>query len=226
MKQPGLPKRRIGLLFAVAILAYAIDLVTKIIATATLEGESPIRILGGAVYLQLVRNPYAAFGMDFGGTWILAIVAMIVVGVIIWFSRKLRSAGWAVGLGLVLAGALGNLTDRIFRAPGALHGHVVDFISVFQPNGDFFPVFNAADSAISVGAVLIVLLSLLGRDYDGSTNASRKAAEAAEDAETTEAPAVEESRDERAAGDEGTAEAAESTAEPAESKRRAEGESS
>ncbi|PXY24935.1 signal peptidase II [Prauserella coralliicola] len=175
------PKRRIWLLAVVAGLAYAVDLVTKIIVTATLEGEEPIRILGGAVYLQLVRNPYAAFGMDFGGTWILAIVAMLVVGAIIWFSRRLRSAGWAVGLGLILAGALGNLTDRIFRAPGPLHGHVVDFISAFQPNGDFFPVFNAADSAISIGAVLIVLLSLLGKDYDG-TSTKTKRTERAEEA--------------------------------------------
>ncbi|MBK1788399.1 signal peptidase II [Prauserella cavernicola] len=171
---PEPPRQRILLLVVVAVLAYAVDLVTKIVATATLEGEEPIRILGGAVYLQLVRNPYAAFGMDFGGTWILAIVAMGVVGAIIWFARRLRSPGWAVGLGLVLAGALGNLTDRIFRAPGPLHGHVVDFISAFEPNGSFFPVFNGADSAITIGAVLIVVLSLMGRDYDGSTTKSRK----------------------------------------------------
>ncbi|MEU6646136.1 signal peptidase II [Saccharomonospora sp. NPDC046836] len=178
---PDLPKRRIGLLALVAVLAYAVDLVTKIVATTALEGEEPIRILGGAVYLQLIRNPYAAFGMDFGGTWILAIVAMVVVGVIIWFARRLRSVGWAIGLGLVLAGALGNLTDRIFRAPGPLHGHVVDFISPFAPNGDFFPVFNAADSAISIGAVLIVLLSLLGRDYDGTRARSKKDDESGEE---------------------------------------------
>lgn len=165
---PDPPKRRVGLLVVVAVLAYAADLVTKIIATATLEGEPPVRILGGAVYLQLVRNPYAAFGMDFGGTWILALVAIAVVVAIGWFARLLRSAGWAVGLGLILAGALGNLTDRLFRAPAPLQGHVVDFVSVFGPNGEFFPVFNAADSAITIGAILVVLLAVLGRDYDGT----------------------------------------------------------
>ncbi|MFC4002005.1 signal peptidase II [Prauserella oleivorans] len=168
VRSAALPKRRIGLLAVVAVLAYAVDLVTKVAATSALEGEEPVRILGGAVYLQLIRNPYAAFGMDFGGTWLLAVVAMVVVGVIIWFAKRLRSAGWAVGLGLVLAGALGNLTDRLFRAPGPMQGHVVDFISVFGPDGRYFPVFNAADSAITIGAALIVLLSVLGRDYDGS----------------------------------------------------------
>ncbi|PXY19505.1 signal peptidase II [Prauserella muralis] len=167
------PKRRIGLVALVAALAYAVDLVTKIIVTATLEGEEPVRILGGLVYLQLLRNPNAAYGLDIGGTWLLAVIAIIVVGVIIWFASRLRSVGWAIGLGLVLAGALGNLTDRIFRAPGVLHGHVVDFISVLEPNGEFFPVFNAADSAITVGAALIVLLSLLGRDYDGTVVARK-----------------------------------------------------
>lgn len=162
------PKRRVVLLAVVAVLAYAVDLITKIVATATLEGEPPLRILGGAVYLQLVRNPYAAFGMDFGGTWILALVAIAVAAAIIWFARRLRSPGWAVGLGLILAGALGNLTDRVFRAPAPLQGHVVDFVSVFAPNGEFFPVFNAADSAITVGAAVVVLLAVLGRDYDGT----------------------------------------------------------
>ncbi|CAM3043378.1 signal peptidase II [Saccharomonospora xinjiangensis] len=167
-QQDPRPSRKVGLLALVALLAYAVDVVTKVVVTATLEGEEPIRLLGGAVYLQLLRNPYAAFGMDIGGTWILTVVAIAVVVGIVWFARRLRSAGWAVGLGLVLAGALGNLTDRIFRAPGVFQGHVVDFISVFAPNGEFFPVFNAADSAITIGAGLIVLLTLFGRDYDGS----------------------------------------------------------
>ncbi len=171
---PTPPRRRVGLLVLVAVIAYVVDVVTKVVATATLEGEEPVHILGGAVYLQLLRNPYAAFGMDIGGTWILTVVAIAVVIGIVWFARKLRSAGWAVGLGLVLAGALGNLTDRIFRAPATFQGHVVDFISVFAPNGEFFPVFNAADSAITVGAGLIVVLTLLGRDYDGTRIPSRR----------------------------------------------------
>nr|WP_228771337.1 signal peptidase II [Actinokineospora iranica] len=167
------PPRRGVLLLSTAMAVFALDLITKIIATATLEGEPPVRILGGAVYLQLVRNAGAAFSMATGMTWLFTLVAAGVVVAIVWIMPKLRSTGWALGLGLVLAGALGNLTDRIFRAPAVFQGHVVDFISVFAPNGDFFPVFNVADSGISVGGALIVLMAILGRDYDGSTTSKK-----------------------------------------------------
>ena len=167
------PARRGLLLLVAAITVYALDLVTKIIVVATLEGEPPVRLLGGAVYLQLVRNPGAAFSMATGMTWLLSLVALGVVVAIIWIVPKLRSTGWALGLGLVLAGALGNLTDRIFRAPGVLQGHVVDFVSVFAPNAEVFPVFNVADSGICVGGGLIVLMAVLGRDYDGTLTSTK-----------------------------------------------------
>ena len=93
----------------------------------------------------------------------------------------MSSAGWAIGLGLVLAGALGNLTDRVFRAPAPLRGHVIDFISAFKPNGAAWPVFNVADSAICVGGVLIVLMALLGREYDGSTRDKGSSEESGEE---------------------------------------------
>ena len=95
-------------------------------------------------------------------------VAIAVVVVIVRMARRLRSTGWAVALGLVLGGALGNLIDRIFRAPGPLQGHVVDFVSLFAPNGEAFAVFNLADSAITFGGVLLVVLALLGHELDGS----------------------------------------------------------
>ncbi|MDI5981940.1 signal peptidase II [Amycolatopsis magusensis] len=163
------PKRRVALLAVIAVLVLAADQVTKAIAVAELEFAEPVRVLGGAVYLQLIRNSGAAFGMASGMTWLLALLACAVVIALIWFAKRLRSPGWAVGLGLILAGALGNLTDRFFRAPGVLQGHVVDFVSVFAPNGDVWPVFNVADSSLFVGCGLIILLSLLGKDYDGKT---------------------------------------------------------
>jgi signal peptidase II len=172
-----LPKRRVVLVFVVAALLWAVDLVTKSLVVANLEGKEPVKILGGLVYLQLIRNPGAAFSMATGLTWVLALVAIGVVVAIVWLSRRLRSVGWAIGLGLVLAGALGNLTDRIFRAPGPLQGHVVDFISAFAPNGQGWAIFNIADSAICVGGVLIVLLSLLGKDYDGTSTKDKKKTE-------------------------------------------------
>lgn len=167
------PQRRVVLLACVAAVVLALDIVSKVIVVSTLEDHAPVRILGGAVYLQLIRNPGAAFSMATGMTWVLALVAIAVVVALIWFAGRLRSVGWAIGLGLVLAGALGNLVDRIFRAPGPLRGHVVDFISVFAPNAEVWPVFNVADSSICVGGALIVLLSLLGRDYDGTRRAKK-----------------------------------------------------
>ncbi|TDV46282.1 signal peptidase II [Actinophytocola oryzae] len=171
---PPLPTRRAWLVVIVAPVVLAADLVSKQLALGGLEGEQPVRVLGGLFYLQIVRNPGAAFGMATGMTWVLTLIALAVVVGIIWVMPKLRSTGWAIGLSLVLAGAVGNLVDRFFRAPGALHGHVVDFLSPFAPNGDVFPVFNLADSSIVCGGVLIVLMALMGRDYDGSRTADKK----------------------------------------------------
>ena len=136
-----------------------------------------MEILGGLVYLQLVRNPGAAFSLATGYTWVLTIVAIAVVVVIVRVSRRLRSTGWAVALGLVLGGALGNLTDRLFRSPGPLQGHVVDVVSLFAPDGRVWPVFNLADSSIVSGGVLLVLLALLGRELDGTRSARKPSGE-------------------------------------------------
>lgn len=162
------PRRRLGLFAMTAAIVLAADVATKTAVVASLEGERPVRLLGGAAYLVLFRNSGAAFSMATGLTWLLTIIAMTVVVVIIRLAPKLRSVGWAIGLGLVLGGAAGNLIDRLFRAPGPLRGHVVDFFSVFAPDGSVFPVFNVADSGIVVGGALLMLLAVLGHDYDGS----------------------------------------------------------
>jgi signal peptidase II len=169
------PPRRLAVLIVVAVLALALDVITKHIVVADLEGKPVVTVLRGVLYFDVFRNPGAAFSMATGMTWILSLVALAVVVAIVWVAPRLRSTGWAIGLGLVLAGALGNLADRIFRAPGPLRGHVVDFISLFHPYGEGFAVFNLADSAITVGGALIVLMALLGKDYDGGT--TRKAKE-------------------------------------------------
>ncbi|MEJ3658971.1 signal peptidase II [Actinomycetes bacterium KLBMP 9759] len=167
---------RVRLLAAIAALVLAADVVTKIVAVAQLEGREPVAVLGGAVYLQLIRNPGAAFSLATGYTWVLSIVAVAVVVVIVRVARRLRSTGWAVALGLVLGGALGNLSDRVFRAPGPFQGHVVDMVSLFAPDGRAWPVFNLADSSIVSGGVLLVLMALLGRELDGSRSADRRTA--------------------------------------------------
>jgi signal peptidase II len=168
---------RVRLLAAIAVAVLVADIITKTIAVAQLEGREPVRILGGLIYLQLLRNPGAAFSMATGFTWILSVIAIVVVVVVVRVARRLRSTGWAIALGLVLGGALGNLMDRIFRAPGPLQGHVVDMVSPFAPNGEAFAVFNLADSAISCGGVLLVVLALFGYELDGSHDHDRKTAD-------------------------------------------------
>jgi signal peptidase II len=162
-RPPG--KRRIAVLFAVAALAYALDLVSKMIVVAELEHHQPIQIIGDWLRFEAIRNAGAAFGFGEAFTVIFTVIAAAVIVVIIRLSRKLYSLPWAVALGLLLGGALGNLTDRIFRSPGVFEGAVVDFIA---PKG--FAVFNLADSAIVCGGILIVLLSFRGLDPDGTVH--------------------------------------------------------
>ncbi|WP_051198672.1 signal peptidase II [Gordonia shandongensis] len=164
------PVRRRGvalipILAGVAAAAYAADVVSKVLVVAEMTPGSPVSLIDGVLEFRLVRNSGAAFSMATGYTWVLTFVALAVVAVIVRFARRLGSLGWVVGLGLVLGGALGNLTDRLVRSPGPLRGHVVDFIQV----GSWWPTFNLADSAVVCGAVLLVVLTLLGYDYDGTT---------------------------------------------------------
>jgi signal peptidase II len=158
-------KRKIAVLFAVAALAYALDLVSKMIVVARLEHHEPIELLGDWLRLEAIRNAGAAFGIGEAFTIIFTVIAAAVIVVIARLARKLYSLPWAIALGLLLGGALGNLTDRIFRSPGVFEGAVVDFIA---PKS--FAVFNLADSAIVCGGILIVLLSFKGLDPDGTVH--------------------------------------------------------
>ncbi|MFG3380415.1 signal peptidase II [Streptomyces sp. NPDC047999] len=158
-------RRRIVALFAVAVAAYVLDLVSKIIVVEKLEHREPIQVVGDLFTFQAVRNPGAAFGMGEAFTFVFTFIAAAVIVVIIRLARKLYSLPWAIALGLLLGGALGNLTDRIFRSPGVFEGAVVDFIAPAH-----FAVFNLADSAIVCGGVLIVLLSFRGLDPDGTVH--------------------------------------------------------
>jgi signal peptidase II len=163
-----LRRRRIVLFALVASVVLAADVLTKIVAMAYLSDRGPIPLLGGLLTLQLVRNPGAAFGLAEGYTVVLSIVALGVAAVVIRLSRTLASTPWAVAFGLLLGGALGNLSDRIFREPGFLRGHVVDFLQL-----PHWPVFNLADSAICAAAALIIVMSLRGRRWDGTVERAR-----------------------------------------------------
>ncbi|WCN79962.1 signal peptidase II [Micromonospora sp. LH3U1] len=159
--------RAVAILAGVALVALLADLVTKHLALAALTDREPVRLLGGFVYLSLTRNSGAAWSIGADHTWIFPLITIGVVGWIVWMALRLRSLPWAISLGLVLGGALGNLVDRIFRAPGPFHGHVVDMISLFNPYGQVWPVFNLADSSLVCGVLLAVLLELTGRQRDG-----------------------------------------------------------
>ncbi|MEV1048576.1 signal peptidase II [Streptomyces sp. NPDC049916] len=161
----GTGKRRILVLIGVAVVAYLLDLVSKLIVVAKLEHQPPIDIVGDWLQFRALRNPGAAFGFGEAFTVIFTIIAAGVIVVIVRLARKLYSLPWAIALGLLLGGALGNLTDRLFRAPGVFEGAVVDFIAPKH-----FAVFNLADSAIVCGGILIVILSFKGLDPDGTVH--------------------------------------------------------
>ncbi|MQY16769.1 Lipoprotein signal peptidase [Streptomyces sp. RB5] len=158
--------RRIGVLLGVAAIVYALDLISKLIVVAKLEPDHrTVEVLGDLLKLQVVRNAGAAFGIGESMTIVFTIIAAIVIVVIARLARRLYSLPWAIALGLLLGGPLGNLTDRLFRSPGFPEGHVVDFIAPTH-----FAVFNLADSAIVCGGILIVLLSFRGLDPDGTVH--------------------------------------------------------
>lgn len=159
--EPAAPPRRLGLLLSVATVVLLADVVTKVLAVKMLTPGQPVPIIGDTVTWTLVRNSGAAFSMATSYTWVLTLIASSVVLGIIWMSRRLVSPWWAIGLGMILGGALGNLVDRFFRAPGHLQGHVVDFLSI-----GWWPVFNVADPAVVGGAILLVALSVFGFDFD------------------------------------------------------------
>ena len=161
------PPRRLGLLLVVGIVIFVLDLVSKVVVVATLSDRAPLRLLGGLVYLTEARNTGAAFGLAEGMTVVFTMVAAGVIVVILRTAPRLRSTGWAWALGLIAGGALGNLVDRIFRSPGVFRGGVVDFLSVLDPAGQVWPIFNVADSAIVCGGLLGVVMAFRGREFDG-----------------------------------------------------------
>jgi signal peptidase II len=161
--EPTRKPRRFGLLVFVAVLVVLADLASKALVVATLAEQPPVEVLGRWLRITYTRNPGAAFSIGTGVTIVFSVIAVVVVVVILRVGHRLRSVGWAVALGGVLGGAIGNLVDRLFREPAPFRGHVVDWIAF--PS---FPVFNLADSAIVCSAVLMFVLSLRGIGLDGT----------------------------------------------------------
>ncbi|WP_019877643.1 signal peptidase II [Sporichthya polymorpha] len=155
-------RSRLALFGGVAALVYLFDLVTKIAIVAFLTEDDPVPIGGTGVSLRLIRNPGAAFGVGVDLTVLFTVITGCVVAAVLTSSRRLGSTPWALTLGLLLGGALGNLTDRIARSPGFLSGHVVDFVEI--PG---WPIFNVADFSICVAGGLMVALACRNVPLDG-----------------------------------------------------------
>ncbi|MGI8452233.1 MAG: signal peptidase II [Streptosporangiaceae bacterium] len=160
---PAPRPRRIRLLVMIAMVVFVADLVSKTAVVAALSHRAPIRLLGGFLTLRELRNSGAAFSIGTSVTVVFTLIALGVIVAILRTARRLRSIPWAVTLGLLLGGAAGNLGDRLFRSPGFLRGHVVDWIEL-----PHWPVFNVADSCIVCGGILAVLLAARGVSIDGS----------------------------------------------------------
>lgn len=170
--RPGARRRLVLLCAGLAAFVLLADQLTKVWALENLAVGGWQPLLGEWIQLTLVFNPGAALSFGTGMTWVLTLVAVGVTVVIVRSARRLGSRSWAVALGLLLGGALGNLGDRFFRDPGFARGHVVDFIDYF---GWF--VGNVADIAIVVAAGLIMLLTLVGIRLDGTREREATAAE-------------------------------------------------
>jgi signal peptidase II len=133
---------------------YVLDRVAKILVETHLQGREPVELIPGVVQLRFTTNPGGAFGLFGEWSWLFVLVSVAVIIVIVLASRNLPSTGAAVGLGLILGGAVGNVTDRLIRGSG-LSGEVVDFIDLHV-----WPVFNLADAAIVVGATVLLIVGV------------------------------------------------------------------
>ena len=142
-------------LYLTAWVVWLIDLGTKVWAVEVLSSRANVKVIGSFLQLTFVQNSGAAFGIGAGSTIIFTFFALAVLIFITRYALQITSKGWALVCGLVLGGILGNLTDRIFREPSFLQGHVIDWIQI--PN---WPIFNIADIAISTAALLAFIQTM------------------------------------------------------------------
>jgi signal peptidase II len=170
VRRVGARTRSLVLFASLAAVGYAVDVVSKVLAVARLTDQPPVPVVGDLLQLYLARNPGAAFSTGTSYTLVLTFVAIAAAVAVLVASRRLASTGWAIGLGFLMAGILGNLTDRVFRAPGPLRGHVVDFLQL-----PHWPIFNVADMCINVAAAVIIIQALRGVSLDGTR--SRRASD-------------------------------------------------
>lgn len=158
------------MLLGVAFTVVLLDQVSKALVVAVMPTRQPIEVVGELLRITYTRNPGAAFSLGGGFTIVLSAIAVGAIVVILRVASRLVSVPWALALGGLLGGALGNLSDRIFRSPGPFRGYVVDWIQV--PN---YPIFNIADAAIVCSAALMVILTFRGIGFDGTRHKGKSA---------------------------------------------------
>ncbi|MFB8190948.1 signal peptidase II [Microbacterium sp. NPDC055988] len=186
--RPPLRRSAAGAIVAIlAALVLAADQFVKYLTIENLPLHEPVPVLGEFLQLYYVRNPGAAFSLGSEVTWIFTIALAVVASIIIWKAFGLRSRLWAVVLGCLLGGVLGNLTDRLLREPGFPVGHVVDMISMpwMMP-----AIFNVADIFIVTGMISVALLVVFGLRFDGTRERDHAVVETEEEAEAAAAAAV------------------------------------
>lgn len=160
---------RLSLLFgAVGLLVLGLDQLTKALALHYLEPGESVNVIGSVLKFNLIRNSGAAFSLGAGYTPVISVIQITVAVVVVWYSRRLGSTGWALAFGFLFGGAVGNIVDRIFREPSPFHGHVVDFLQT-----PHWAIFNVADMAVTSAAILLVIQTLRGVRLDGSRDKSR-----------------------------------------------------
>ncbi|HEY9323662.1 MAG TPA: signal peptidase II [Agromyces sp.] len=183
--RPPLRQAAAGTIIAIlAVLVLAADQFTKHLALENLPYQQPVHIIGDFLIFYLTKNPGAAFSLGEEVTWIFTIALAAVAVAIVWLAAtRVKSRLWAVALGLLLGGVLGNLTDRILREPGFAVGHVIDFINTpwMMP-----AIYNVADMFIVTMMIGVALLVLVGLRFDGTRE--QKAGEAVDDESATDAP--------------------------------------
>lgn len=145
-------RRSAALLYGAAGCVYLLDRISKVWAESALAGRPPIRVIPGVLSLNHTTNSGGAFGLGGSAPWLFATATLVVVAIVAAASFRPRPAQVAVALGLILGGGIGNLTDRALNGDGFLSGRVTDFIDLHV-----WPIFNLADSAIVVGAVLLAV---------------------------------------------------------------------
>ncbi|KAD3633261.1 signal peptidase II [Arthrobacter yangruifuii] len=167
----GRARRRLPALVMLALAAAAVvfDQLTKLWVVRTMTEGQITDVLPPVLRWHFIRNPGAAFSIGTDYTWVFTIIMVLACGFLLYLMFRVRSLAWATALGLVLGGAMGNLTDRLFREPSFGQGHVVDFIAL--PN---FAIFNIADSCVVCGVILVCLLTLRGIGMDGARIPSGK----------------------------------------------------